>query len=142
MRVSRPSSPNRNRGMFSWAATIALLAMLIQGLASGAMAHGVTDKGAALIICSAQGVSSLTIGPDGKAHLEAVEPGKVKGQKAGLPCQDCLTALAALPAPAPAPAATPVLYPQKTVIWDAVESVIRKQARAPPRPPSRAPPIA
>lgn len=137
MRVSRPSS-----SVFSgqWVATVALLAMLIQALASGAMAHGVTDKGVPLIICSAQGATTVTVGHDGKAQLTDVVPGKLKGQAAGLPCQDCVTASTAAIVPPPTPVVSPVRYAHKTQVWGAVATVIHQKARPPPRPPSRAPP--
>jgi hypothetical protein len=133
MRVSRTSSPRISRA--PWVAAIALVALLFQALASGAMAHTVTDRGVAEVICTAQGIAVPTLDADAKA-----EPGKGKAA-AGLPCQDCVTAAATAIVP-PDPCATLVRYARKAHVWQGVADTVRRTARAPPRPPSRGPPTA
>jgi hypothetical protein len=131
MRASRTSSPRLSRA--PWVAALALMAVLFQALASGAMAHTVTDRGVAQIICTAQGAAALD------AEVKA-EPGKGK-TTAGLPCQDCVAAAAAVIVP-PDPCATLVRYARKAQVWQGVADTVRRTARAPPRPPSRGPPTA
>jgi hypothetical protein len=135
MRVSRTSSPRFFRT--SWVAAVALVAVLFQALASGAMAHTITDRGVAQVICMAQGAALTPLTLDGKAQAES---GKGK-TASGLPCQDCVTAATAAIAP-PDPCATLVRYARKAQVWRDVADTVRHTARAPPRPPGQAPPIA
>lgn len=135
MRVSRTSSPRILRT--SWVAAVALVAVLFQALASGAMAHTITDRGVAQVICTAQGAALAPLPLDAKAQAE---PGKAK-TVSGLPCQDCVTAATAALAP-PDPCASLIRYARKAQVWRDVADTVRRTARAPPRPPSRAPPIA
>lgn len=134
MRVSRTSSPRISRT--PWVAAIALVAVLFQALASGAMAHTVTDRGVAQVICTAQGAASAPFAAD-KALTEA---GKGK-TASGLPCQDCVSAATAALTP-PDPCATLVRYARKAQVWRDVADTVRRTARAPPRPHGQAPPIA
>ena len=146
MNVRRASS----RAFSTWAATVALIVVLFQALASGAMAHTVNDRGVTQIICSAAGASAVVVGHDGQARVEKADQAQKdadKGQKdggkskSGLPCQDCVGAATAAIAP-PAPAAALVRYARQADIWRRVSDTVHKQARAPPRPPSRGPPSA
>jgi hypothetical protein len=135
MRVSRTSSPRMSRT--PWVAAIALVAVLFQALASGAMAHTITDRGVAEVICTAQGAAPGLLGVDTKAQAD---PGKGKAV-AGLPCQDCVSAAAVALVP-PDPCATLVRYARKAQVWRDVADTVRRTARPPPRPPGQAPPIA
>jgi hypothetical protein len=130
MRVSRLSSRTL---LGQWAATVALLAVLFQALASGAMAHTVDARGVAQVICTAGGAAPASY-IDNKS--EAPKP---KGQAAGLPCQDCVMAASAAIAP-PDACALAVQYARKAEAWRAVADTVHQHARPPPRPPSRAPP--
>ncbi len=135
MRVSRLSSRTLPG---QWAATVALLAVLFQALASGAMAHTVDARGVAQVICTASGASPASY-IDNKTSLEDKNAAKPKGQAAGLPCQDCVMAASAAITP-PDACALAVQYARKAEVWRAVADTVHQYARPPPRPPSRAPP--
>ncbi|MBN9319861.1 MAG: DUF2946 family protein [Caulobacterales bacterium] len=140
MNVRRASS----RAFSTWAATVALIVVLFQALASGAMAHTVNDRGVTLIVCSAAGASTVVVDHDGQARVEKADGAQKDSAKtkAGLPCQDCVGAATAVAPPSPDPAAALVRYARQADIWRRVSDTVHKQARAPPRPPSRAPPTA
>src|SRR5437868_4224978 len=84
-------------------ALLAVLALLIQALLpSAALAAQAKAPGETLVICTAMGAQTITLGAD---------QGQPKKGFAGLPCQDCLAAaVAAIPAPEAARLQTRVAY--------------------------------
>jgi hypothetical protein len=97
----------------------------------GAMA--VAQPGHPLVLCSAEGPQLVQIGgdvdgPAGKSHLAK--------------CAACVMPLAAaLPAPPPTQILVPS-PPARAVAWTVAVVRLAPPARAPPRPPSTAPPFA
>ena len=118
------------------AAIAAMLAVCVQVMApSAAMAHDLRESGSAIVICSADGAKVVLIGEDG-----VVRTAPAKGFM-GLKCSNCVGATLAVTLDAPAPAVAPVRYAE--FVETPVERVlgVRGHARAPPRPPSRGPPL-
>jgi hypothetical protein len=116
----------------SRAAAIALFALLIQALLPAAALAGQTPgRGETMVLCTAMGVQTVTV------DLGADDPAE---GFAGLPCPDCLT-VASAAISVPSVAVGPVAYLSTEVehIPTTTEPALRG-ARAPPRPPSRAPP--
>lgn len=96
----------------------------------GAMAAA--RPGQPIVICSAEGLQTIqTGGVDGPA-----------GKSMGAKCAACvMPLLAALPAP-PAPEPAPVIHSTRAVVYTPFVVADLPPARAPPRPPSTAPPHA
>lgn len=108
-------------------AALAMLALVVQLLLPAA---AMAKAGPDMVICTGKG--AVTVAAD------AGQP-PARGF-AGLACQDCVTtAVAALPAPGPAP--IPVRYAVQAPPSAQTGSAAQPRARAPPRPPSTAPPI-
>ncbi|HEX2559605.1 DUF2946 family protein [Phenylobacterium sp.] len=117
------------RGRRALAALIGVLALLAQALLPAA-ALAATAAGATQIeFCTTEGRQVVAVGEDGAP----VAP------FAGLPCPDCVGALTAALAP-PAPAVAPVAYTGTATFTAPTRQRVRPAIRAPPRPPSRAPP--
>lgn len=117
------------RGTPPLAALMAVIALLTQALlpaaAMAAQAHGATR----IEICTSQGATTAIIGADGKAHKAFM----------GLPCQDCLSVVAAATI-TPELAVQPIAYVMTRVRHGQAAELGVRLSRAPPRPPGQGPP--
>ena len=117
------------RGLTPFAALMAVIALLTQALlpaaAMAAQAHGATQ----IEICTSQGAKAVVIGADGKAHKAFM----------GLPCQDCLSVVAAATI-TPELAVEPIAYVVTRVRHSQAAELGVRLSRAPPRPPGQGPP--
>lgn len=119
----------KSRGVFP--AVLAVLALLAQLLipaaslaAESAAAHTVTA-----VVCTADGAVEMAV-PASPAHHEGF---------AGLQCHDCVLASVAAIAPGE-PLTVPVRYAARIETLSPGEDRPQVRVRAPPRPPSTAPP--
>ena len=114
-------------GARAWSALLAAIVILLQGLIpAAAIAH---DASPAVQICTLEGVK-LIAAPDRDVHKDH--------GFAGLACEQCVMAsFAAVVDEAPAP---PVRHALAAPTVRAVGRAFPNFARAPPRPPSTAPP--
>jgi hypothetical protein len=124
-------------GDLSLTRAVALLAALfaiVFGSLAPFAAQAAARPGQTLILCSAEGPQSLSLDAFGKP-MAGKAPATAK-------CAACLlTVPADLPTPpAPVKAAAPATRPASTFV--AATPVVLPPARAPPRPPSTAPPHA
>lgn len=124
-------------GDLSLTRAVALLAALfaiVFGSLAPFAAQAAARPGQTLILCSAEGPQSLSLDAFGKP-MDGKAPATAK-------CAACLlTVPADLPTPpAPVRAAAPATRPASTFV--AATPVVLPPARAPPRPPSTAPPHA
>jgi hypothetical protein len=114
------------------AVLLAVLALLVQALLPAAAMAAQPRAGIPMVICTAMGVQTVAAPSSGKSG---------KGF-AGLPCQDCVAAsIAVITAPAPLIAGAVTYVAQRVEHVPSVDLALRG-ARAPPRPPSTAPPTA
>lgn len=108
----------------------AVFAVVLGALLPSAALAGSRD-GRPIVMCSAQGPKTIRVGGDGD-------------QTSGLKdarCAFCIVAQsAALPPPSP-PEPLPVVRPARTTEWTVFNQAAPPPARAPPRPPSTAPPL-
>lgn len=89
--------------------------------------------GQPIVLCSTEGPRTIQVGPDGERRAEDLQ---------ALKCAACvLAALAAVPAPPP-PEPQPRLAPPRQTFAVVQAGLRLPPARAPPRPPSTAPPQA
>ena len=95
-------------------------------------AMAAAQPGHPIVICSAQGPQTIQVG-----GLD----GPIK-DAAGAKCAACVMPLAAALPPAPPPQPSPILRPAAQPAYVQLAAVRLPPARAPPRPPSTAPPIA
>jgi hypothetical protein len=112
-----------------WLLWLAVLSVLLPGLSAGAAAA--TRDETLIQICSADGATTIVVDHAGQP---------VKGGFAGLPCQDCLAVTLAV-IETPPVAVAPVRYAVAIPMATAERQHERPSARAPPRPPSQAPPL-
>jgi hypothetical protein len=119
----------RTRSRPGLAALIGVLALLAQALLPAAALAATAGGAGQAEICTSQGRQIVAV--DG--HGVPVEP------FAGLPCLDCVAATTAAIAPPPPPVA-PVVYARPAPVLVPAREDLRRAIRAPPRPPSRAPP--
>jgi hypothetical protein len=126
----RPASTKRRkRSPSGLAALIGMLALLAQALLPAA-ALAATAAGAQQVdLCTTDGRQVVAVDRDGAPIAPF----------AGLPCLDCVGALTAALA-APEPANAPVAYAAEARFLVPAPQRTRPAIRAPPRPPSRAPP--
>ncbi|MEO8114549.1 MAG: DUF2946 domain-containing protein [Phenylobacterium sp.] len=111
---------------------LAALALLVQALLPAAAMAAAPRAGIPMVICTAMGVQTVIAPATGKSG---------KGF-AGLPCQDCVAAsIAAIATPEPLVLAA-VAYASQRVEHAQGAALVLRGARAPPRPPSTAPPAA
>lgn len=118
-----------SRSLAFLAATFAIVLGTLLPFGAMAAAH----PGETIVFCSSQGPQTVQVGGDVDGPGGKAEPAK---------CAACvMPLLAALPAPpAPCPSAPPVVA--RAAIWIAESVSAPPPARAPPRPPSTAPPLA
>ena len=128
----RKDSISRRAAGARLAAWLGVLALLVQALLpAAAMAATSRSGGETMVICTVDGVRTVTLGE----HEKGGKP------FAGLPCHDCLAAAcAALPAPEPQIAR--VVYSRVVMERPREQAWAPKLARAPPRPPGQGPPAA
>ena len=129
--VNRPQAESWStvRSLAFLAATFAIVLGTL--LPFGAMAAA--RPGETLVLCSAQGPMTVQVGGDVDGPGSKAEPAK---------CATCvMPMLAALPVPpAPEPCAPKLVT--TSADWTAASVSSPPPARAPPRPPSTAPPLA
>jgi len=113
-----------------WAAVLAVLALMTQAMIPAAAARA-QAAAPSLIICTAQGAKAAAT-HGGLAHKDGF---------AGLPCARCLALSLAAVAPQAPSAPTRVAYAGRSVGWAPAVRPGLPGARAPPRPPSQAPPV-
>lgn len=119
----------RKRSPAGLAALIGVLALLAQALLPAA-ALAATAAGATQIeFCTDDGREVVAVGQNGAPIAPF----------AGLPCLDCVGAITAAVAP-PEPLAVAVAYFETADFAAPARQRVRPAIRAPPRPPSRAPP--
>jgi len=113
-------------GARAWTALLAAIVILLQGLIpAAAIAHNASQN---VQICTLEGVK--LVAPDRDGHKDH--------GFAGLACEQCVMAsFAAVVAEPPAP---PLRYALAAPIAHATGRAFPNFARAPPRPPSTAPP--
>jgi hypothetical protein len=109
-------------------ALVAVFALLVQALVPGIAGAAPAPSGAAQVICTGQGLSTIHIGDAAPA----------KGAPAGH-CEHCVCPPAAMTPPASAEPAVAVAYAMATRP-EAVRADLPPPARAPPRPPGQGPP--
>ena len=118
----------RNQGALL-ALLVALVALIGQALlpaaALAAQGGGVSYQ----VLCTSDGAKTVAVD----------ESGQPKKGFAGLPCQDCLAAAAALTF-TPGLTVAPAAYAAQTVRHAAAADRPAPRARAPPRPPGQGPP--
>lgn len=119
----------RHRRKGGWLLWLAILAVLLPGFSVGAAAA--TGDRTLIQICSADGAMTIAVDQDGQP---------IKSGFAGLPCQDCLAITLAV-VETPPVAELRVRYAVAAPMATAMRQHERPRARAPPRPPSQAPPI-
>lgn len=95
-------------------------------------AMAAAQPGHPIVICSAQGPQTI--------HAGGLD-GPIK-EGVGAKCAACVMPLATALPPAPPPQPSPVLRPAAQPAYVHITAVRLPPARAPPRPPSTAPPIA
>ena len=115
------------QGARAWAGALAALVVLLQGLIpAAAIAH---TYGAGIQVCTSQGLKLLPSAPD-QGHRDH--------GFGGLACEQCVMAsFAAIATTAPSP---PVRFAQAAPVGHTSGGAFPPRARAPPRPPSTAPP--
>jgi hypothetical protein len=127
--MARDRHRGAKRGVPPLAALMAILALLTQALlpaaAMAAQAHGATQ----IEICTSQGATTVVVGADGKSHKAFM----------GLPCQDCLSVVAAATI-TPELAVEPIAYVVTRVRHSQAAELGVRLSRAPPRPPGQGPP--
>jgi len=129
MRSGRPFRRSPRRGVLSTA--LALFALCVQLLIPAAsLAHEAQDRSQTVVICTLDGAKTVVVPGDGPAHGFG-----------GLKCHDCVMASVAAVQPGDA-TVVPVRYALETRQDRASLAQRPAQSRAPPRPPSTAPPLA
>lgn len=111
------------------AALVGVLALLAQALLPAAAVAATAAGSRQVELCSSEGREVVVL----DKHGAPVAP------FAGLPCMDCVGAITAAIAP-PVPMVARVAYAETTHYIAPVRLRVRPAIRAPPRPPSRAPP--
>lgn len=96
-----------------------------------------STPGNPITICSAEGAQTLSIGVDGAEYDKGPKPGM-----GGAKCAACLLSVAAALPDAPLILRAAGLITRPASIFIAAASRVSPPARAPPRPPSTAPPQA
>ncbi|MFC3078680.1 DUF2946 domain-containing protein [Phenylobacterium terrae] len=126
-----PPAPGqrRKRGPLGLAALIGVLALLAQALLPAAALAATAAGSTQMELCTGQGRQVVAVDKDGAPIAPF----------AGLPCLDCVGAITAAVAP-PEPLAVPVAYFETADFAAPARQRVRPAIRAPPRPPSRAPP--
>jgi hypothetical protein len=135
--VNRSQADNwsMTRSLAFLAATFAIMFGSLMPFA----ALAASTPGHPIVLCSAEGPQTIAIGVDGFDQAGQLHSGKGMG---GAKCAACLLAFAAaLPdPPLMTPVAAPTTRPASVFIAEAPR--LSPPARAPPRPPSTAPPQA
>lgn len=125
--TARTGGHRRRAGVAAW---LGVLALLIQALLPAAAMAGQSGAGGEqIVICTLQGVRTVTVGAD--------ETGG-KGF-AGLPCENCLAATTAAIA-LPELAVEPMVYVTARIEHAPERAWAPQLAHAPPRPPGQGPP--
>jgi len=128
MRISRQFRRDQRRGALP--AVVAVLALLVQLLIPAAsLAHEARTGGAMIMMCTAEGPVSVA----------APDPGDHDAGFGGLKCHDCVMASVAAVG-IDLPLTVPVRYAALAERIPQDEGREPVQSRAPPRPPSTAPP--
>lgn len=120
----------RMRGPTGLAALIGVLALLAQALLPAAALAATAAGTTQVEFCASQGRQIVAVDRDGAPIAPF----------AGLPCFDCVAAVTAAMAP-PEPIIEPVAYAEQAVYAAPHRQRVHPAIRAPPRPPSRAPPL-
>jgi hypothetical protein len=129
MRSSRPFRRSPRRGILP--AALALFALCIQLLIPAAsLAHEAQGSSRTVVLCTLDGAKTVVVPGDGPAHGFG-----------GLKCHDCVMASVAAVQPGDA-TVIPVRYALDSRRDRAGLAQPPARSRAPPRPPSTAPPLA
>lgn len=122
----------RSKSMGALPALLAAFALIVQLLIpAAAMAwESASGRGPLIVMCTADGAVAVPA---------ADQPDHGKGF-GGLKCHDCVMASVAAVGPA-APVSVPVLYAVRAELASPGRDRPQARTRAPPRPPSTAPPV-
>lgn len=126
----RPSESRRakiRRPAF-WPALAAVAALLVQALVpAAAMAASARDGGTEVVVCTANGVETIRVGGEDRKSF------------AGLPCQDCVAACAAV-VMAAEPSLGVVALAFAAIRHDRAAETALRLSRPTARPPGQGPP--
>ncbi|MES2033149.1 MAG: DUF2946 family protein [Pseudomonadota bacterium] len=130
MRIGRENRRDKSTGALP--ALLAVLALVVQLLIPAAsMAYEArVGRGPLIVMCTADG-------PVAVSSADQPDHGKSFG---GLKCHDCVMASVAAVG-ADAPLSTPIRYAVRIAIAAPGQDRPQTRSRAPPRPPSTAPPV-
>lgn len=128
MRSRRPIRPTERRGALP--AALALLALITQLLIPAAsLAHEVGEATRTVVLCTIEGTQTVSV-PTGESRDHGF---------GGLKCHDCVMASVAAIAAGDG-TVVPVRYAVENHLEPTGQTRLQTHARAPPRPPSTAPP--
>ena len=108
----------------------ALFALVLATLLPSAV-MATARPGEAVVLCTAEGPRTISVDDDGKAP--ALD---------GSACAACVLAHATILPEPPTPRAVRIQVPSVEVPWTMTVARLQPPSRAPPRPPSTAPPLA